>query len=97
MERPGQNLTLENRGFANIEVDKNTRYKQILEVLGDDEMTAKEIANEMYRRGFTPTNERNFSSPRITEMLIKGILEIAGSKRCSWTNKSVTIYRKRNY
>ena len=97
MERPGQNLTLENRGFANLEVDKKKRYSQILEVLGDDEMTAKEIANEMYWRGFTPTNERNFSSPRITEMLINGTLEIAGKKKCAWTGKLVTIYKKRVY
>lgn len=87
--------TLENRNFANLEVDKNKRYQQIIECLGTNEMTAKEIANEMYMRGMIPTNERNFTSPRITEMLQDGILEIAGKKKCEWTGKSVTMFRRR--
>ena len=87
--------TLENRNFAELEVDKNKRYQQILECLGDKEMTAKEIAHEMYMRGMIPTNERNFTSPRITEMLQDGILEIAGKKKCEWTGKSVTMFRRR--
>lgn len=87
--------TLENRNFAELEVDKNKRYQQILECLGDKEMTAKEIAHEMYMRGMIPTNERNFTSPRITELLKDGTLEIAGKKKCEWTGKTVTMFRRR--
>lgn len=87
----------ENRNFANIQVDKQKRYRQILEILDKREMTAKEIAYEMYLKGYTPTSERNYSSPRITELLREGIIEVVGKKQCKWTGKSVTIYRKRNY
>ena len=87
--------TLENRNFAELEVDKNKRYQQILECLGDKEMTAKEIAHEMYMRGMIPTNERNFTSPRITELLKDGSLEIVGRKKCEWTGKTVTMFRRR--
>ena len=90
-----ESITLENRNFAELEVDKNKRYTQILECLGDREMTAKEIANEMYLKGMIPTNERNFTSPRITEMLRDGRLEVAGKKKCNWTGKTVTIFRRR--
>lgn len=94
---PGQNITLETRVEAEETVDKQVRYNQILEILDGKEMTAKEIANEMWMRGLTPTNERNFVSPRATEMLIDGRLEIVGKKKCEWTGKKVTVYRRCNY
>ena len=87
-------ITLENRNFANLEVDKQKRYNEILECLGDKEMTAKEIANEMYIRGLIPTNERNFTSPRLTELSIQGVVESVGKKKCMWTNKMVSVYRR---
>lgn len=90
-----ENVLKENRNYANLEVDKQRRYKEILECLGNNEMTAKEISNEMYMRGYTPTNERNFTSPRLTELLINGIVEVIGKKKCEWTGKSVSVYRRR--
>lgn len=90
-----ESITLENRNFAELEVDKHLRYSQILECLGDKEMTAKEIANEMYMRGMIPTNERNFTSPRITEMLRDGRIEPVGKKKCDWTGKTVTVFKRR--
>lgn len=87
--------TLENRNFAELEVDKNKRYRQILECLGDKEMTAKEIANLMFVKKIIPTNERNFVSPRLTELCIKGIVEPCGSRKCEWTGKTVTMFRRR--
>lgn len=91
-----ESITLLNRHIANEQVDKQKRYQQILEILGDKEMTAKEIAQVMYEKGYTPTNERNFSSPRITEMLINGRLEVVGKKKCEWTGKSVSVFKRRN-
>lgn len=90
-----ESITLENRNFAELEVDKHLRYSQILECLGDKEMTAKEIANEMYMRGMIPTNERNFTSPRLTEMLRDGRIEPVGKKKCDWTGKTVTVFKRR--
>ena len=93
---PGQNITLETRVAAEQEVNKQLKYDQILEVLGDKEMTAKEIAQEMYMREWIPTNERNYVSPRATEMLIDGRLEVIGKKICEWTGKKVSVYKRRN-
>ena len=31
-------------------------------------MTAKEIAVEMYKKGYIPSDERNFTAPRLTEL-----------------------------
>ena len=90
-----ESITLENRNFAELEVDKHLRYSQILECLGDKEMTAKEIANEMYMRGMIPTNERNFVSPRLTELSIEGVVEPCGKRKCLWTGRTVTTFRRR--
>lgn len=87
--------TKENRNFAELEVNKQLRYSQILEVLGDNEMTAKEIAQEMYMRGYIPTNERNYASPRMTELSIQGIIEPVGKRKCQWTGKTVTTFKRR--
>ena len=94
---PGQNITLETRVESEETVDKQVRYNQILEILDGKEMTAKEIANEMWMRGLTPSNERNFVAPRLTELSIEGNVEPIGKKKCLWTNKSVSVYRRCNY
>ena len=73
-------------------VDKQKRYHQIREILLGKTMTAKEVAVEMMRRGFTPTDERNFASPRIHELEEFGEIERIGKKKCEYTGKSVWIY-----
>lgn len=89
-------ITYENRNLANESVDKQLRYMQILGILDDGaEMTAKEIAVEMKKRGYIPTDERNFTAPRLTELSIRGIVEPIGKKRCTYTGKTVSVYKKR--
>lgn len=88
-------ITLETRHESNETVDKQKRYMQILEILGDNEMTAKEIAVEMCQKGYTPTAERNFTAPRLTELSIKGIVEPIGKRKCEYTGKTVALYKVR--
>lgn len=91
--RLGENPLIENQIEAYESVDKQKRYKQIIEILTEGkEMTAKEIAVEMYKRGYTPTSERNFASPRITELLRTGILDVIGRKKCEYSGKSVSVF-----
>lgn len=73
-------------------VDKYIRYKQIKDILKGRELTAKEVAVAMCKRGFTPTDERNFSAPRITELYNKGEVVIVSHKKCQYTGKAVYIY-----
>lgn len=95
--RCGTIPTLETRTEANESVDKTKRYKQIIEVLsGGKEMTAKEIAVEMCQRGYIPTSERNFTSPRLTELSYKGIVEPIGKQKCTYTGKTVAVYKLRD-
>ena len=97
LRRYGTNTTFETRAEAHEKVDKRKRYKEILEIMIDNKepMTAKEISFEMFRRGYTPTSERNFSSPRITELLKDGTLDVVGKKKCKFTGKTVSVYSVR--
>lgn len=93
-KRPGTNPTLETRHEANESVDKKKRYAQIIEILyGGKEMTAKEIAVEMCQRGYIPTSERNFTAPRLTELSQNGIVEPCGKQKCTYTGKTVAVYK----
>ena len=92
---PGEIPTLETRHESHEKVDKRKRYREILEVLEGKEMTAKEIAVEMWRRGYIPSTERNYSAPRLTEMSEQGLVEPVGKKICQWTGKKVAVYALR--
>lgn len=96
---PGELVTFTTRALSNESVDREKRYKQIISILKEinKPMTAKEISVGMYKRGFTPTSERNFSSPRITELLRNGVLDVAGKKQCKYTGKTVTVYKLREF
>lgn len=87
-------ITKDTRQEALESVDKEKRYKQILECIDGREYTAKEVAVEMFKRGYIPTSERNFAAPRLTELEHKGIVETIGKKKCEYTGKTVAIYRK---
>ena len=89
---PGEYTTYETRSESHEKVDKRVRYRQILECLDGRELTAKECADEMFRKGYIPTNERNFCAPRLTEMSEEGIVEPVGKKVCRWTGKKVAVY-----
>lgn len=93
----GENPLLETKVESEILVDKKKRYIQIIEILqaSDNPMSAKEIAVEMKERGYIPSTERNFSAPRITEMLNKGVLDCVGKKVCKYTGKTVGVFKIR--
>ena len=94
----GEMTTLETRHDAHQSVDKKKRYSQIKECLmeamkmGHSGLTAKEIAVMMMKKGYIPTSERNFTSPRLTEMAQEGIVEPLGKDICTFTGKKVTVW-----
>lgn len=92
--RPGQAVTLQTRAAAERTVDKELRKRQIIEVLNEMFiMTAKEIAVDMHMRGLIPTSDRNFTAPRLTEMVKDGTVEVCGTKKCQYTGRRVSAYK----
>lgn len=89
---PGEYTTYETRSESHEKVDKKKRYREILECLEGKELTAKEIAVIMCQKGYIPTTERNYVSPRLTELGEKGVVEPVGKKRCTYTGKTVSVW-----
>ena len=89
--------TLETRqlSFTDIQDKKKKRYEQILNRLSNREMTAKEIAVEMFELGMIASTERNYTAPRLTELEKMGYVEVIGKKKCEWTGKMVAVYRRK--
>lgn len=88
------NITLETKleSYYNELGKRANRYKQIIEILLNKRMTAKEVAIEMYNREYSLSSERNVSAPRLNELVNLGIAEVIGKKKCQYTKKNVAIY-----
>ena len=87
-------ITNECRRNANETVDRMKRYMQIKEILKGRMMSAKEVAVEMYKRGYTDSAERNYSAPRLTELEMRyGLVKVVGKKKCQYTGKMVSVYQ----
>lgn len=93
--RVGENPMLENRGLANESVNREKRYSQIKEILKGKQLTFREIAVEMFKRGYTISPETTFSQPRVTEMVQRGEVEPIGKVKSEMTGKTVTVFQLR--
>ena len=91
----GGNVTEETRreSYGAAKQDAAARRRVILEILTErGGMTAREVAAELHRRGITPSIERNFAAPRLTELKEAGKTEASGKKICDYTGRCVTIW-----
>jgi len=79
------------------EVVKPTAHQRravILEILGDREMTANEIAETLYKKGITPFYERNFAAPRLTELKAEGKVTTVGKRLCNRTGRMISVWKR---
>ena len=81
--------------FEDIKPKRLTKYLQILEILDNNQMTAREVETEMNKRGYSTFFDMNHVRPRLTE-LVKEYHELieCGTKKDVLTQKSVAVYRK---
>lgn len=92
--RVGERITFTTRALSNEDVPRAERYEQIIKIMKKSgvPMTAKEIAIEMFKRGYTNSDERNNAAPRLTELSQRGKVEPVGKKQCDYTGKMVSCY-----
>ena len=83
----------ETRKEAFMDLDIKEKQKQVLECLGNKEMTVREVLREMLKRGYTKINDRNEVAPRMTELFQKRRLVIVAKKVDEETGKSTAVYR----
>lgn len=88
-------ITKETRreSYGAAKQDAAARRRVILEILTErGQLTAREVAAELHRRGITPSDERNYSAPRLTELKAAGQVEVTGKKICDCTGRSVAVW-----
>lgn len=91
-------ISKETRQESNESLDRKKRYFQILDILEEyqkeyEGMTAKEIARLMYSKGYSTTDERNITAPRLTELLEMDLVKVIGKRKCFYSNKKVSVYK----
>ena len=84
---------LETRHESYEKVNYKLRYRQILTLLFEKPMTAKEISIEMKKRGYSYSDERNISAPRLNELMNMGIVDCIGKIKCEYSGKTVGVYK----
>ena len=78
-------ITKETRLESYIFTKHKTRYKEILRVLDNKKMTARQIA---YTLNFS---DLNAVRPRLTELEQKGIIEIVGQEKDDISCRNVAV------
>ena len=68
------------------------RREIIMSILRGRTMTASEIAETLYLRGFVPYPERNYAAPRLTELQQAGKVEVVGKRFCAKTGRMIAIW-----
>lgn len=86
-------ITYETRHDSHEKVNKEKRYEQIKDILNGKSMTAREVAEQLYKKGFTANLDRNNAAPRLTELVDRCEVEIAGKKYDEQTGRNVATYR----
>lgn len=81
--------------FEDIKPKRLTKYMQILEIISDKKMTAREIETEMNRKKYSTYFDMNHVRPRLTELVYEyHELVEDGTKEDYITHKKVAVYRK---
>lgn len=82
-------ITEENRRDA-YESRPSRRQNIILFILGDGEMTARQIAKAI---GFTDLNQ---VKPRLTELMQAGVIDAIRKQRDPITGRNVSVYKRKD-
>ncbi|MCL2053148.1 MAG: hypothetical protein FWG90_01740 [Oscillospiraceae bacterium] len=92
----GENITAKTRrkSLKRIERSMNKRESQVLIALGVQQLTAQEIADVMFKMGFTADNNRNNASPRLTSLKEQELVEVIGTRVCEKTKRQVSVWQK---
>jgi hypothetical protein len=89
-------VTTETRreSYEAVKPTTQKRRAAVLEVLGDKEMTATEIAEALYARGDTKSAERNYAAPRLTELKAEGKVKTVGKRFCGKTGRNIAVWAR---
>lgn len=94
-ELSGGMVTYDTRRESYEKVDKRKRYAEIEYILSrfPNGLTAKQIAVQMKKLGYTNNDERNNSAPRLSELAEMGKVKPTKKTKCEYTGKTVSVYQ----
>jgi predicted ArsR family transcriptional regulator len=79
--------------YENMKPSLRERQRSVLAILWQrGDMTEQEVADTLCFLRVTPTNERNFATPSLTELSDKGLVMAVGKKICKNTGRTVTVW-----
>jgi len=78
--------------YETIKPKCHKRHSEILSILDGKQMTANEIAMELYNQDKTPYFERNYAAPRLTELEKDGKVRIVGKRPSKPSGRMCAIY-----
>ena len=84
----------ETRAEAFAQLDVNEKQRQVLECLGNKEMTAREVLIEMIKKGYTEIDDRNGVALRLTKLFEARKLVIVAKKMDIETGRMTAVYRR---
>jgi len=94
------NITGETRKASYNDISNSgtaaTRRNIILGVIGNRQMTATEILDELERQGVVSEHDPNFVRPRLTELKQMGIIHAIDKRVCSKSGKKVAVWSKKD-
>ncbi|MDD4493451.1 MAG: hypothetical protein PHV32_03760 [Eubacteriales bacterium] len=88
-------ISKENRreSYGQIKPTLTARQRIVLAILKQyGDLTAQEVADTLCFLRITPTNERNFAAPRLTELCEQGLVKVIGKKICGKTGRTVSVW-----
>ena len=76
-------------------MDKLTRHQQCLEALATKCLTAREVSDYLYNKGYTPIRERNIAQPRLNELVKVGLVMVISYAYDAMTDREVKVYKRK--
>ena len=83
------------RSYDAVLPKRAARCRLILETLGNRELTASEITEELVAAGRIPYFNRNYVAPRLTELKEIGILTTVGRRKATRSDATEAVWARR--
>ena len=83
-----------NESYDELRKSLSNKQEDVMFILKNGgEMTAREVAKEMYELCIINTNERNNAQPRLNELVKKNLVKVVGKTHDKVTNRNVALYK----
>ena len=83
------------RSYDAVLPKRAARCRLILETLGNRELTASEITEELVAAGRIPYFNRNYVAPRLTELKDIGVLETVGRRKATRSDATEAVWARK--